>query len=118
MKLMLDQQEIEEIILDHVRKTVSLVEGKSLQLELSNTRGPAGTIATIEFSNVADTKGPESVSIVPENVPVAAKAVSEKKPAKLAGVTTDPVDEEAEVAEAATTEVGDTRSLFGASKDN
>ena len=99
MKFELSTQNLEEAIRSHVKKTINLREGQSIQIEFTNGRGPKGVTATAEIVDVhsAGDTG-EACSNTATEAPTAAV---ERVNGKVVTATEEPVAE-ASNAEAAT----------------
>lgn len=94
MKITLVQTEIEEAIVDYMKKTITLPANKEFHVELTATRGPAGVTAEIQINSV-DQEQPKKVvkevEAPKEEVEVTAEIKEKEKEAEPVEEVTEPV---------------------------
>ena len=72
MEITLNNQDIQDALLAYVGANMNVTEGKTLQVNLSATRNPAGFKATVEFID-ADSIAGATASVAKEEKPTKAK---------------------------------------------
>ena len=94
MKITLVQTEIEEAIVDYMKKTITLPANKEFHVELTATRGPAGVTAEIQINSV-DQEQPKKVvkEVEAPKEEVEVTAETKEKEAEPVEEVTEPVKE-------------------------